>query len=169
VTLVALTPLAFGESPSPNGRGFECSGPFFFRRAFDLPEGRSTMAERKTVPQGGGLNERALEPATEEPLGGTGGSAGGGTIAGSGEPEGANTDTELAADEAVLASPGELAGTADRAIAAEMAALGPAEEEPAEGGPTLGEAIGSGAGGDVGSGTKGDRAGLGGGLSGPRR
>lgn len=91
-------------------------------------------------------------------------------FAGAGEASGGPVDDTAFSDEHPLASPGELAGTADQAIAAEMAALGNADGSLSEaagiGGAaatTMGDAIGAGAGMDVGSGTDSDRSGLGGG------
>jgi hypothetical protein len=128
-------------------------------------------SDDKGMPQGGGLNEEALRPATGEPLGGTGGSAGGGTIAGSGEPSGAAADRDDAgSDGPPVESLGEVAGQSDDRIAAEAAALGSADGSIADaagvGGTldaTLGDAIGALAGRDVGSGTPGDKGDLGGG------
>src|SRR5438270_4487010 len=71
------------------------------------------MADVKDVT--GGLNEAALADRDEETLGGTGGSSGGGTIAGAGEPSGGTTDQDI----------GTL-GARDGLIAAEAAALGDA-------------------------------------------
>ena len=78
---------------------------------------------------GGGIGTRQMEPALgQDPLSGTGGSAGGGTRAGEGDPSGGVTDDDTEfSDEHPLASPGELAGTADQAIAREIEALGPAD------------------------------------------
>ena len=122
---------------------------------------------------GGGLGEKQMEPAIgQDPLSGTGGSAGGGTRAGEGEPSGGVTDDKDFSDEHPLASPGELAGTADQAIAREIEALGPvdgsladaASDESGEAGAsTMGDAVGSAAGMDIGQGAPGDKAGLGGG------
>ena len=129
------------------------------------------VGDNKGVPQGGGLNEEALRSPTDEPLGGTGGSAGGGTIAGSGDPSGATADRDDAGSEdPPVASLGELAGQSDDRIAAEAAALGSADGSIADaagvGGTldaTMGDAIGALAGRDVGSGTPGDKGDLGGG------
>jgi hypothetical protein len=122
---------------------------------------------------GGGLGEKQMEPAVgQDPLSGTGGSAGGGTRAGEGEPSGGVTDDTEFSNEHPLASPGELAGTADQAIAREIEALGPVDGSLADaasgdaggaGSTTMGDAIGSAAGIDVGEGTPGDKGDLGGG------
>lgn len=119
-------------------------------------------------PQGGGLNEKSLQPAVDENEDG---------FAGSDDPSGeAVGDTEFS-NEHPLASPGELAGTADQAIAREIEALGPADgsladaADEAQGGgagtSTMGDAIGASAGMDIGQGTPPDRGDLGGGGSGP--
>ena len=136
--------------------------------------------ERKggATPQGGGLNERALEPATEEPLSGSGGAAGGGTLAGDGDPSGEDTDrpspdgraSDASADGNSLARTGKAGGVTDSEEAAEAAALGPADGSLADaagggaaGAPNLGESLRGGAGRDIGSGTASDKSGLGGG------
>jgi hypothetical protein len=126
-----------------------------------------------TTPSTGGLNERAFEPARDGELSGTGGSDGGGTIAGSGDPSGAATDRNHPGDEPDAiprAALGELAGRSGSEEAAEAAALGSADGALADaagvggpGGRTLGETPGGGAGRDIGSGTPGDRGELGGG------
>ena len=90
--------------------------------------------------QGGGLGTKAMEPALgQDPLSGTGGSAGGGTEAGEGDPSGGVTDDTAFSDEHPLASPGELAGTADRAIAREIEALGPVDGSLADAAEQEGE------------------------------
>jgi hypothetical protein len=124
------------------------------------------MAGEKDVPQGGGLGERAMEAATEkENLSGTGGGAGGGTIAGSGDPTGPGVDVGVT-------NPLEMPGVAgkDAEIVAEASALGSADGALADaagagggGGTTMGDAVGGSAGRDVGSGTPGDKGDLGGG------
>ena len=76
----------------------------------------------------------------------------------------ASTDTgddREFSDEHPLASPGELAGTADQAIAAEIAALGPEDDSLADSSDEdpdslMGDAIGSSAGMDIGQGTRPD-------------
>ena len=126
------------------------------------------MTDTRDIPQGGGLNERALEPAVDsENMTGTGGGAGGGTIAGSGDPSGPGT---IAGITNPLAMPG-IAGDREAEIVAEAAALGTADGALSDavgvGGSavatTMGDAIGSSAGRDVGSGTPGDKGELGGG------
>jgi hypothetical protein len=128
---------------------------------------------------GGGLNEKLLEPLKKGALAGTGGSAGGGTIAGEGEPSGGATDQappheeqgNPAVEGRTVAAAGELAGLSDSEEAEEAAALGPAEGTLADragvggkGGETLGEAVGSSRPDSaVGAGTRPDKAGLGGG------
>lgn len=98
-------------------------------------------------------------------LSGAGGSSGGGTSAGAGQPDGGTLD-EL---EAGLPS---MTG----GVSAEAATLGPADGALADAAGAMsgaaltggiGEAIGAGAGGDVGSGTDADRGDLGGGGTGP--
>lgn len=121
--------------------------------------------------QGGGVSGFGVAEEEEAPLGGTGGAAGGGTRAGKGKPSGEATardqrvgdGEELARKDNVNAA-GEPAGDAGSEAAAEAAALGDFDdhdETPAleygDGdrpeGPTMGEALGSGAGSHVGSGT----------------
>jgi hypothetical protein len=127
--------------------------------------------------QGGGLNDRAFAPATDESLSGTGGSSGGGALSGGGEISGADTDRQddplIGRDGRTLAATGELAGTSDDQAARDAAALGGADGSLAEaaaggasgtGAPTMGDAVGGGAGRDVGGGTPGDRGELGGGA-----
>ena len=110
-------------------------------------------------PVGGGISGFGVAEEEETPLSGTGGAAGPGTRAGEGEPSGEGIDT------------GD--GT-ESEVAKEAAALGDFDdhdETPAleygEGdrprGPTIGEALGSGAGTHVGSGTPPDTSGIGGG------
>jgi hypothetical protein len=146
----------------------------------------SDQAQSSSRDLGGGLNEAALAGANKEDLGGSGGSSGGGTIAGSGEPsggtlQGGQTIGGVSAD----AGPGPATLTGGVAaldpsgIAAEAAALGSVDGTLADaaqraagqaphlgGGPVGSEALGAGAGrGDVGSGTPSDRGDLGGGGS----
>lgn len=111
--------------------------------------------------QGGGLGEKTLAAANAENED---------AFAGSGQPSGGAADDAQFSNDHPLASPGELAGTADQAIAREIAALGPADGSLADaagtdggplgsdaaGGDTIGDAVGAGAGMDVGSGTPGD-------------
>jgi hypothetical protein len=122
-----------------------------------------------------GLNEVAAAEPEREPLGATGGSAGGGTRAGAGEPSGgltdvrsddrverngltgagANTDEQIAREATAL---GSVSGTlAD-------AASGETDAADSSGGPVGGEAVGAGPGrGAVGSGLPQDHGELGGG------
>jgi hypothetical protein len=122
------------------------------------------------IPQGGGLGTEAMEPALgHDPLGGTGGSSGGGTRAGDGEPDGEQIDG-TAADAEVLAAPDRPGREQDEEIATEAAALGDVDgtlsdakrgHKGGAGTPTMGSALG-GVGIHVGSGTDPDTGGLGG-------
>jgi hypothetical protein len=124
------------------------------------------VAGEQDLPQGGGLGERAMEPATEgENMNGTGGGAGGGTMAGSGDPTGPGVN-------AGIKNPLQMPGIAgeDAEVVSKIAALGSADGALADaagvggsGGPTMEEAIGASAGSDIGSGTPGDRGETGGG------
>ena len=109
--------------------------------------------------QGGGIGGFGIAEEEEKPLGGTGGAAGGGTRAGEGDPSGEGIGVSGAEGEE----------------AKEAAALGEHddhEDTPAleygEGdrprGPTIGEALGTGAGTHVGSGLPPDHNGIGGGV-----
>ena len=113
--------------------------------------------------RGGGIGGFGVVEEEETPLSGTGGAAGPGTQAGRGKPSG----------EDIAAADG---GKSE--VAKEAAALGnfdDHDETPAleygEGdrprGPTIGEALGSGAGTHVGSGTPPDHSGIGGGKAPP--
>jgi hypothetical protein len=120
---------------------------------------------------GGGIGGFGVAKEGETPLSGTGGAAGPGTRAGEGQPSGEGTarlnqvrDVEALAPDDDVATIDELAGRTGSEAAKEAAALGDFDdhdETPAleygEGdrprGPTMGEALGSGAGTDVGSGT----------------
>ncbi|HEX8514405.1 MAG TPA: hypothetical protein VF688_15020 [Allosphingosinicella sp.] len=125
------------------------------------------MDEREGQPDiGNGLSEAALADHDPEDIGGAGGSSGGGTIAGRGEPSGGTLggtvgvpggkDTGIAAEAAAL-------GDASGALADEAAKAQPGAER-LSGGGTGAEAIGQGAGrGEIGSGTPGDKGDLGGG------
>ena len=73
--------------------------------------------QQDETPRGGGLNEKTLAPANAENED---------AVAGRGEPSGGAADDTEFSNEHPLASPGELAGTADQAIAREIEALGPA-------------------------------------------
>lgn len=117
--------------------------------------------------QGGGVSGFGVAQEEETPFSGTGGAAGPGTRAGEGEPSGEGIGTNTG--DPLIDAIGDEA-------AKEAAALGTGtdhERTPAmeygEGdrpnGPTMGEAIGSGAGTSVGSGTPPDRSGLGGGST----
>jgi hypothetical protein len=119
------------------------------------------MDQRNIDNLGGGLGERQLEGAAAENED---------AFAGSGDTSG--KDDVQFSNEHPLASPGELAGTADAAIAREMAALGPADgslagaagvgsdDDPDH---TIGDAVGAGAGMDLGSGSPEPQGELGGG------
>lgn len=126
-----------------------------------------------------GLDLNKLGGNASEDRGGTGGQSGGGTMAGAGQPSGGTLDSLRGEANAPVHEPhatprpDSLAGVADSEIAAEAAVLGSADgalADAAGGGggagtaPSMGEAIGSGAGrGEPGSGTPGDRGELGGG------
>jgi hypothetical protein len=130
--------------------------------------------------QGGGIGGFGIAEEEETPLSGTGGAAGPGTRAGEGQVSGEGTardsgirDGERLAPAHDVAAAGEPAGRSGSEASKEAAALGDLDdhdETPAleygEGDrprpPTIGEALGSGAGSSVGSGTPPDRAGLGG-------
>jgi len=124
------------------------------------------MAGERQEPHGDGLGERALEPATaSDTLSGTGGGAGGGTSAGAGDPSGPGASAGItnplglpgiAEEDAEIVSEASALGSSDGALA-DAAGIGGA------GGPTMGEAVGSGPGRDIASGTPGDRGELGGG------
>ena len=120
--------------------------------------------QQNTTSEGGGLNEQALQAAVDENED---------ALAGSGDPSGGPADDTEFSNRHPLASPGELAGTADQAIAREIEALGPADGSLADaagvggdagaGTSTMGDAIGAAAGMDIGSGTPPDHGDLGGG------
>ncbi|HEX9964896.1 MAG TPA: hypothetical protein VGB04_07915 [Allosphingosinicella sp.] len=136
---------------------------------------------------GKGLNEAALADHDREDIGGAGGSSGGGTIAGRGEPSGGTlggtggtqggVPGDMLRGESVMGAASPSLGGKDGGIAAEAAALGDASgaladeaanrqpgAERLSGGVTGAEAIGQGAArGDIGSGTPGDKGDLGGG------
>ena len=109
--------------------------------------------------RGGGISGFGVVKEKETPLSGTGGAAGPGTRAGEGQPSGEGIDT------------GEDVGSEAAQEAAALVDFDDHDENPAleygEGdrprGPTIGEALGSGAGTHVGSGTPPDRSGVGGG------
>jgi hypothetical protein len=131
--------------------------------------------------QDGGISGRGLaEAAEKEPLGGTGGSAGSGTVAGEGEPSGADSDapegTRGEGNErgALFEAADEFAGRTQSEEAAEAGALGPSpgslaekagvrhrpEGAPPAGGGTIGDALRSGEEPQAGSGTPPDKSGL---------
>ena len=123
-----------------------------------------------TTPQGDGLNEATLAPATDDRgLSGTGGAEGGGTIAGAGDPSGGDADLDTAA---LPTDPSRSFRAQSRNgpdASEEAAALGPADgalsdEATPKGqdGTTMGDALRS-PGRDIGSGTPGDKGELGGG------
>lgn len=109
--------------------------------------------------RGGGIGGFGVAEEEEKPLGGTGGGAGGGTRAGEGQPSGEGigtddlTDSEAAREAAAL---GEL-DDHDETPALEYG------EGDRPNAPTIGEALGTGAGTHVGSGTPPDHFGIGGG------
>lgn len=70
--------------------------------------------------ENGGLNEVDATPRSREPLAGTGGSSGGGTRSGEGEPAGGATDEPAVPADTAAAIAGD-------PIAAEAAALGDAD------------------------------------------
>ncbi|MEA3009404.1 MAG: hypothetical protein QOJ91_1096 [Sphingomonadales bacterium] len=119
---------------------------------------------------GNGLGDAPLADHDGEDIGGAGGSSGGGTIAGRGEPSGGTLDGDPGASLAGLAGK-------DAEAAAEAAALGEGSGALADsaanarpgaerlgGGPLGAESIGQGVGrGEIGSGTPGDKGDLGGG------
>lgn len=109
--------------------------------------------------RGGGIDGFGIAEEEESPLGGTGGAAGGGTRAGEGEPSGegiagGDGDDDEAAEEAKAL--GEL-DDHDKTPALEYG------EGDRPSGPTIGEALGAGAGTHVGSGMPPDTSGIGGG------
>lgn len=99
--------------------------------------------------RGGGVSGFGVAKEEETPLSGTGGAAGPGTRAGKGEPSGEGIATgDGAKDEAA----NEAASLGNFDDHDETPALEYGEGDRPRG-PTIGEAIGSGAGSDVGSGT----------------
>jgi hypothetical protein len=107
----------------------------------------------------GGIAGFGVAEEEETPLSGTGGAAGPGTRAGEGQPSGEGIDAE------------SQAGSEESRRALALGNLDDHDKTPAleygEGdrptGPTIGEALGSGAGTHVGSGTPPDTSGIGGG------
>lgn len=133
--------------------------------------GARALDERERQPDiGSGLGDAPLADHDPEDIGGAGGSSGGGTIAGRGEPSGGTLGASPGASLPGL-------GGKDSEVAAEAAALGEASGALADSaanarpgaerlgaGPSGAEATGQGAGrGEIGSGTPGDRGDLGGG------
>lgn len=110
---------------------------------------------------GGGISGFGIAEEEETPLGGTGGGAGPGTRAGEGEPSGEEignkdaADSEAAKEAAALGDPDDY----DETPALEYG------EGDRPSGPTIGEALGTGAGTHVGSGTPPDQFGIGGGKA----
>jgi hypothetical protein len=131
---------------------------------------------------GGGVSGFGIAESRETPLSGTGGAAGPGTRAGEGEPSGEGTSrgaspkeqaNKLDPSQDAVDEAGELAQARGNEASREAAALGSThdhDDTPAlefgEGdrprAPTIGEALASGAGAGIGSGTPPDRSGLGG-------
>jgi hypothetical protein len=109
---------------------------------------------------GGGTSGFGIAEEEEKPLGGTGGAAGGGTRAGGGNPSGEGIGlTDISDDEPQK----EAAALGARDDHDETAALEYGEgDRPRP--PTIGEALGSGAGTHVGSGTSSGHEGIGGGV-----
>jgi hypothetical protein len=125
----------------------------------------------------GGLGEVPLAGHAQEPLGGTGGSAGGGALGGGGEPAGGPTDRTIPEDASAAGGARELSESSDEEIAREARALGSADGSLADAalgasgdaalaaGPVGGETVGTGAGrGEAGSGLPQDHGELGGGA-----
>ena len=109
--------------------------------------------------EAGGISGFGVAEEEETPLSGTGGAAGPGTRAGKGQPsgEGIATGDGTESEEAR-----EAAALGDFDDHDETPALEYGEGDRPRG-PTIGEALGSGAGAHVGSGTPPDRSGIGGG------
>lgn len=108
--------------------------------------------------RGGGISGFGVAKEEETPLSGTGGAAGPGTRAGEGEPSGEGIGNEAAKSEAEKEA--QALGNSDDHD--ETPALEYGEGDRPRG-PTMGEALGSGAGTHVGSGTPPDTSGIGGG------
>ena len=107
--------------------------------------------------QGGGVSGFGIAEEKEKPLGGTGGAAGGGTRAGEGQPSGEGIGADRADEPEVDSAP------ADGSDHDQTPALEYGEGDRPRG-PTIGEALGSGAGSHVGSGTAVRDGGIGGGV-----
>ena len=123
-----------------------------------------------------GLNQNAIVDDEQGQLGETGGSAGGGTRAGQGDPSGGPTDPTISIDDAPASESGSIRDRSRDEIAEEAGVLGPADASLADAasrtkkaaqlssGPVAGESVGSGAGrGEAASGPQQDRGELGGG------
>jgi hypothetical protein len=115
--------------------------------------------------QGGGISGFGIAEEEEMPLSGTGGAAGPGTRAGEGDPSGEGIGTDVAAEPENEAAQEAAALGDDEADHDETPALEYGEADRPRG-PTIGEAVGSGAGTHVGSGTP-DEDTIGGGTVGP--
>lgn len=114
-----------------------------------------------TDDHGGGISGFGLAEEEQKPLGGTGGAAGAGTRAGEGEPSGEGIMPEDVKKEGPAAEAEALGDFDDHD---ETPALEYGEGDRPRG-PTIGEALGSGAGTHVGSGTPPDHSGIGGGKA----
>jgi hypothetical protein len=110
--------------------------------------------------QGGGISGFGVAEEKEEPLGGTGGAAGGGTRAGEGRPSGEGINDFGAADGEAEK---EAAALRDSDAHDDAPALEYGEGDRPRG-PTMGEALGTGAGTHVGSGTPPSSSAIGGGV-----
>ncbi|HEX5239343.1 MAG TPA: hypothetical protein VFW39_12880 [Sphingomicrobium sp.] len=108
---------------------------------------------------GGGIGGFGVAEEEEKPLGGTGGAAGGGTRAGEGRPSGEEIGLDHTEDEAAL----ETAALGDSDDHDETPALEYGEGDRPHA-PTIGEALGTGAGTHVGSGTRANDPAIGGGV-----
>jgi hypothetical protein len=107
--------------------------------------------------RGGGISGFGIAKEKEAPLSGTGGAAGPGTRAGEGEPSGEGIEARAeSGNEAAR----EAAALGDLDDHDETPALEYGEGDRPDG-PAIGEALGSGAGTHVGSGTPPDRGGVG--------
>jgi hypothetical protein len=107
---------------------------------------------------GGGISGFGVAEEEETPLSGTGGAAGPGTRAGEGEPSGEGIGNEDAA-KSEPAKEGAAPGNSDDHDETWAREYGEGDRPD---GPAIGEALGSGAGTHVGSGTPPDRSGIGG-------
>ena len=109
--------------------------------------------------RGGGISGLRVAEEEESPLSGTGGGAGPGTRAGEGQPSGEGIGEPDAAESEAASEAAALGNLDDHD---ETPALEYGEGDRPRG-PTIGEALGSGAGTHVGSGTPPDTSGTGGG------